>query len=396
MGWIKNIQKQLESGSSLVTWIWFGLATIAALLLFLRGPETLNNFYIYKGVFWHSIHKENLYLPYPSEYTDVNHYGPAFSLFIMPFAILPVYMGSFLWAIANSFVLYYSITRLSLSQLQKNTILLIACMEMIGNLQNQQFNPMLAGMILLAFTLIEEKKDFWAAALIMGALFVKVYGIIGLVFIFFSREPRQFIQGCLFWFGFFLLAPMVYSNPSFVLHSYSDWFYNLQNKNIRNMDFAASGGLQDISLMGLIRRISGMDIPNVYFLVPGAIIAILPLLMKHEYSRYNFRLLYVSLLLIMLVLFSSSSESPTYIIAVTGVALWFVLQPFPKSSIVIGLLIFMIILTSISPTDIFPRYLRSHYIIPYALKSLPVICIWLHCLWFIFKEGSYPNKIYYA
>ena len=41
------------------------------------------------------------------------------------------------------------------------------------------------------------------------------------------------------------------------------------------------------------------------------------------------------------------------------------------------LLIFAFILTSLSPTDLFPRFIRNEVIVPYALKVLPCIVIWL-------------------
>jgi type III secretory pathway component EscS len=54
--------------------------------------------------------------------------------------------------------------------------------------------------------------------------------------------------------------------------------------------------------------------------------------------------------LLFLVLFSSGSESPTYIIAVAGVMIWFHLQK-EKTPFIIGLLVFVIILTCFSPSD---------------------------------------------
>ena len=84
----------------------------------------------------------------------------------------------------------------------------------------------------------------------------------------------------------------------------------------------------------------------------------------------------LSSILLAVVIFSAAAESPTYIIAMTGVALWFVLQHSPKKKYVVFLLVFAIILTSFSPSDIFPSYLREHFIRPYALKALPCVLIW--------------------
>ena len=52
------------------------------------------------------------------------------------------------------------------------------------------------------------------------------------------------------------------------------------------------------------------------------------------------------------VLFSTGSESSTYIIAFVGVALWFVAVPWKRSRWDIALMIFAFILTSLSPSDL--------------------------------------------
>jgi hypothetical protein len=41
------------------------------------------------------------------------------------------------------------------------------------------------------------------------------------------------------------------------------------------------------------------------------------------------------------------------------------------------LLIFALLLTSFSPSDLFPKFVRETYVKPYALKVVPCIFIWL-------------------
>jgi hypothetical protein len=119
----------------------------------------------------------------------------------------------------------------------------------------------------------------------------------------------------------------------------------------------------------------------------------LPYLRLKLYSNGKFRLLLLASVLIFTVIFSSGSESPTYIIAFVGVAIWFVLQdrPISKSSWV--LFIFAMILTSFSPSDIVPRFLRETYIRPYALKALPCVLIWGKIIYEMLFFNSNQNKI---
>ena len=58
-----------------------------------------NNFLIFRGVFWHTIHKLPLDVTYPAEYDDLNHYGVFFSTIIAPFALPPVWLGMLLWLV---------------------------------------------------------------------------------------------------------------------------------------------------------------------------------------------------------------------------------------------------------------------------------------------------------
>lgn len=43
--------------------------------------------------------------------------------------------------------------------------------------------------------------------------------------------------------------------------------------------------------------------------------------------------------------------------------------------------ILYILLTSLSTTDLFPRFIRAEYVKPYALKALPCTLIWLKIVW---------------
>ena len=69
-----------------VTILWFIAPFIAVLVLLNRGDLHINNYLIFKNVFWHSVQEQHLYHLYPTEYSDKNHYGPCFSVLIAPFS----------------------------------------------------------------------------------------------------------------------------------------------------------------------------------------------------------------------------------------------------------------------------------------------------------------------
>ncbi len=149
----------------------------------------------------------------------------------------------------------------------------------------------------------------------------------------------------------------------------------------KNNDNQVLGNMQDISLMGFVRRILGdASISNLTFLAFGVPLFALPYIRIKQYKNYAFQLMILASTLLFLVLFSSGSESPTYIIAVAGVMIWFTLQK-EKTPFIIGLLVFVIILTCFSPSDLFPKFIKQNYIIKYSLKAVPCIVVWLRVIY---------------
>jgi Glycosyltransferase family 87 len=351
--------------------IWFALAIFGFSVELFR--DSINNYHIFKGVFWHTYEQVNLYTAYPNEYFDVNHYGPFFSIIIAPFALLPNALGCTLWCLLNAAILYYSITKLPINDKGKLLILLLSALEMTTSLHNVQANPMVCSWLIFAFVLTEKKKDFWATAFIAAGFLMKIYGIVGLLFFVFSKKKFTFSWSFVFWLVIMFAAPMLISSPSFVIQSYQDWFYNIVAKNGENF----SSIMQNMSVMGMLQRIFliKQDL-NLIVLAPAALLILIPLLRFSQYKSLLFRITYLCILLITIVIFSTGAESSTFVIAFVGIAISFVV--FPQNKLIIALLVFALLLTSLSTTDLFPRYVRNNYIRPYSLKALPCFMVWVY------------------
>lgn len=352
--------------------LWFGLSFFAAIKQAIT--HHYNNYLIFKYTFFNLVHQHNLYLPQPNHFFDVNHYGPVFGLFIAPFIWLPDPIAVVLWVMFNAFVLYHAIIRLPLNHNQKIIILLLCAHELMTASYNTQFNPCMTAIILLSFIFIKQKNDFWAACVIALGTFIKLYGIVGLAFFFFSKQKIKLITGIIFWSVVFFLLPMIISSPAFVIQTYKDWMAVLIEKDTAN----AVSLMQDISAMGLIRRIFHLSISNSSVLLPALAIFGSSYLFIKKYKDDVYQLLILSSTLLFTVLFSSGSESPTYIIAFLGVAIWFVNLSKPATPLEISLLVFAFILTSLSPSDIFPKSIKTEYVVKYALKALPCLLVWLY------------------
>ena len=352
----------------------FGLWMLLPVIMWIMKLNRANNFLIYRGSFWNAVRGWNLYMPNPAEYGDLHHYGPFFSLLFAPFAIVPKWLGLLMWGFALSLFLYWAIRRSQFTKYQQLFILWFCAHEMLTALYMQQFNIAIAATILLAYYLIEKEKDFWAAFFIMMGTFVKVYSIVGLAFFFFSKHKVRLIVSLAFWAVVMFIAPMPFFHGwDYIVGQYGEWYVSLANKNMEN----TVNIMNNISLLGMVHRISGVWFNDLWMIVPGLILFSLPYLRRDQYQYVGFRQTLLASVLMFVLLFSTGSESSGYIIALIGVVVWYTAAPWERSKWDVALMVFVFILSSMSPSDLFPAYLRKTYVQPYALKALPVTIVWL-------------------
>ena len=358
--------------------IYLLISIISAISKYAGGPLKYNNYMIFKNVFTNTLAPRNIYLQYPEIHFDSNHYGVFFSILIAPFAILPDWLGIVLWNVANTSVFLFAIYKLPFSKAKKAFFAWLCLQEFITAAVSLQFNIALTGLLMLSAVYVYERKETKSAIAILIGFFVKLYGIAGLSSFFFMKNKWRFILSFMGFGIIFLVLPMLLSSPQFGIQSYGDWFQSLSEKNLSNQ---VLGNRQDYSLMGIVRRVSGnSEISNLVFLLPGILVFGLPYLRIKQYKNLPFQLMILASTLLFIVLFSSGSESPTYIIAVAGVMVWFTMQK-EKSPLIIGLLIFVIILTCFSFSDLFPKFIKENYIMKYSLKALPCCIVWFRVIY---------------
>ena len=353
--------------------LWLLLGVVAAL----AKLHAHNNFLIFRGVFWHVWQQLPLYEAYPQEYFDVTHSGPLFSLVIAPFAVVPDWLGLVLWCVSLSVFLYVAVRRSTMTQRQQVFILWFCAHELLTALFMQQFNIAIAAIILLAFFLIEKEHDAEAAFFIVVGTLVKLYGIVGLAFFFFSRHKVRFLLSLAGWGTLLFALPMLISSPAYIVGQYYDWFVCLTEKNSENLESVA----QNISLLGMVHRTTGLQFSDLWLILPGMLLFAIPYLRLSQYRHVAFRQTLLASVLMFVVLFSTGSESSGYIIALVGVVIWYTAAPWHRGAWDVALLVFVFVLSSLSPSDLFPAYLRREWVQPYALKALPVTVVWLRLCW---------------
>ena len=356
----------------------FGLWMIIAIFGMLKLHRWDNNFLIFRGVFWHTLHNTSLYAAYPQEYTDINHYGPLFSLIIAPFAAIPEWLGMLGWLIFLVAWLFVTIRLSGLSHHQQVFIFWFCAETLTTAVFMQQFNIAIAAIIISSFFLIEREHDFWAAFFIMLGTLVKLYGIVGLAFFFFSKHKGKFILSLVFWAIVLFCVPMLISSPEYIITQHKEWIKCLIGKDTENIYSTK----QNISLLGMIRRFSGnMSYSDLWLIIPALILFALPYLRKKQWGYLAFRETYLASVLLFVILFSTGSENSGYIIALTGACIWYTAAPWKRSHWDILLMVIVFLLSGMGNSDIWPKALRKGIVEPYTLRALPISILWLKLCW---------------
>ena len=354
--------------------VLLGIWTLLSLVGMLKLHRSHNNFLIFKGVYWHTVNGTSLYAAYPSEYSDVNHYGPLFSLIIAPFALLPEWAGMLLWLLFLSGWLFAAIYWSGLRKSQQVYIYWFCGFTLLTALFMQQFNIAIAAIILSSFFLIEKEHEGWAAFFIVLGTLVELYGIVGLAFFLFSRHKLRLTLWLAVWSVILFLAPMAISSPDYVIGQYHEWFTCLVEKNTHNLNSFA----QNISLLGFVRRTTGhADYSDLWLIIPGMALFALPYLRFSQYKNLAFRETILASVLLFVILFSTGSEASGYVIALLGVCIWYTAAPWKRGKWAIALMVFVFILSGMGNCDLIPKTIRHDYIQTYALRALPISIVWL-------------------
>ena len=392
--------KALSNKNNLLL-LYITLALAASIQALLSGTKTFddsgieytryNNYRIFERSFYHLLHHQDLYSLYPQEQWDLYKYTPTFSALFGLFAVLPDWAGLSLWNLANVLVLLFAVYRLPhLRDAEKGLVLMIVLVELLTSVQNAQSNGLLAGLLVLSFGLLEDKKYLWATLCILFSAFIKLFGVVGFaLFLFYPRKWKLALYTVLWTFLLALIPLLFVSYEQYIrlLHSY--W-------NMLSHDHSTSYGY---SVMGWLHSWFAVEVNKNSVVLAGVLLFVLPLIRFRQYQNYTLRYLALCSVLIWIVIFNHKAESPTFIIAMAGVALWFVASE--KTPLTIALFACAFVLTSLSPTDLFPGYLREEYVIPYALKGFPCILIWLKVLYDmavvrtdVLAERGYPAPLH--
>jgi hypothetical protein len=326
-----------------------------------------NNYVIFRQSFYHLVGQQDLYVERLAEHWDYFRYSPSFALAFGGFAWMPDLPGLLLWNTLNGVVLFLAWTTLPV---RSERVGLAAgwfvAIELMTALQNAQSNALIAGLLILAFNFLERRRVAWGTLMIVVAAFIKLFGLAAFLLWLLYPQKKKFVFFSLFWVSAIALAPLIVVPPAQLARLYGSWWTLLSN------DYAGSAGL---SLMAWLQAWFGVAPPRGIVVLIGLAVLGWPLVSARRYGDFAFRLLFLCDILIWVVIFNHKAESSSYIIAVSGIALWFFAQQRSRINLVLVSIAF--IFTCLSPTDIFPRVLAATVFVPYVVKAAPCVFIWV-------------------
>ena len=338
--------------------LWVGAVVIVSVQ---AAANQNNNFEIFRTSWLNLLSDKDLYAT-SLRHFDLFMYSPTFAVLFAPFAVLPFWLGVLLWNGANAGALYWGLGRV-LSAEQAFVARLIVFMDTVGSMQNAQSNALVAGLIIITFAELERRREFRASLAVAIGTAIKIFPLVAVVFSIFRpwRVPR-FALYCLIVGVLLLSAPLLFMSPDALIDQYRTWMSHQRVKD---------GGY---SIMHHLQMWLGVTWANWPVQLLGAVVLLAPLIQVPHWGDLRFRLLLLASTLMFCVLFNHAAESPSFVIAVAGVSIWFAVSPRDRVSWTV--LAMVIVGTVLSASEAMPAVLRQHVFVPYKLKTLPVLLVW--------------------
>ena len=358
---------------------------IACVLISLKISflESYDNYDCFVASFEHLKKQYDLYLMYPLEYHTEYNYSPSFAFFMGLFYYFPDWLGILLWNLTHTVALLVAIKLMPIEQKKKIFIYWFCLIEYITAAENVQTNASVTALIMLIYIFQEKGKTSWSSLFFAFGFFFKIYVLTAGVFFLCYKKRGAFMLKGLSWAILFFALPLLIVSFDQLIFLYQSWFHRLQLQTIRD----------SLSLIGLIGMFKSIQIDQGWIILAGTLSMLIILFKKEVYQNSQFRQLYLGGILLFTVVFNPGVESPSYIIAVAGAAIWYITLDRLKWHQ--WLMVFLFVFTCLSPTEIFPKSIREDILKPYHIKAIPCIIVWAVCMFELFtwkKQVSHKGN----
>jgi hypothetical protein len=342
-----------------------------------------NNYIIFVESFSNLLAGENMYIRHTDVYADLYKYSPTFALVMAPFKALPVWAGLWVWNVTGILLLLAGLKQFNANPVHLFLLVLILTPEAAAAVSNSQSNTHIAGLLLLSASAMERGKTAQSTLFLVSTVFIKIFT--GVLVLFYLLYPRIWRSAGWFilWTVLFFIAPVVITGFTGLIQQYHNWWEMLRADHADSIGYSVAGILDAIS-SGQVNK----DLITAF----GGVLLLLPLIKWRAYSDYVFRISYFSLVVIWMVVFNHKAESPTFIIAMTGVVILAHVNNYQKAFLI--LLCASLIFTSLTTTDLCPRAFRATVIDPYRIKALfPSLTFFYAVYYLLFYRKSAIQQV---
>lgn len=348
----------------LVALLWSGAIVAATVQQGVTSQN--NNFRIFRAASRHLFAGRDLYAAYPAEHFDFYKYSPTFALLFAPFAYVPFAPAMLLWNALNAGALYVAIG-LVLPRRAATVARAIVFLDMLGSLQNVQSNALVAALMVFTFAAYERHHTALGSLAAVAGTYIKLFPIAGVSFaVFHPRKLRVAIAVAL-GMALFAILPLLVTSPDRLLAQYGSW------RAIQATDSLNRG----FTVMRMIEELTHAGLPNWPIQLAGVLLLLAPVVVQRwRWHDWDLRRLYLCSVLVFCVIFNHQAESPTFVIAITGIAIWFATVARP-SRWEWALLAFVVVFTILASSDLMPRTIQRDFFDRYRFKTVPLIVVWI-------------------
>jgi hypothetical protein len=356
--------------------LWLAAVVVVSLQ---ASAQHNNNFEIFRTASENLLAHRDLYGANPSHH-DFYKYSPTFALLFAPLALVPFTAGILAWNAANALALYWSIGQ-ALEPKPALAARAIVFLDTVGSMQNAQSNALSAGLMIMAFTFLYARRDLRAALAIAVGTAIKIFPVVAAVFVVFRpyRVPR-FAAISAGVAVLFVAAPLLVLSPQELAAQYRSW----------GAISSADTSMRGYSVMEQIHLWTAADWPNWPVQLVGGVLLLAPLARISRWGVERFRLLVLASVLMFCVLFNHKAESPSFVVAAAGVAIWFVVTR--RDWLAWSAFALFLVGTVLSASDAMPATLQEGFFEPYRFKTIPVLAVWVLTQFALWTESSAPRQ----
>lgn len=325
-----------------------------------------NNFKVFRSAAVNLLAHRDLYAAHPEQHFDFYKYSPTFALLFAPFAALPFAFALLIWSLLNS-VLLLSVLRRLLPDRQATLATALVYLDVLFALQYTQSNGLVTALVLLAYLALERQRQPGAAALIGVAGFIKLFPFGAAALAVFHPRRARFIALVAAVVLVLAALPLLVIPPHELAAQYRSWWAI----EMSDADRVNRGD----SVMQYLHLWLGTDWPNWPVQLAGTALLLLPVaLERHRWGDATFRLRWLCSLLVYFVLFNHQSERASFVIAYTGLFVWFAASA--PDRLRWGVALAAVTVLVLYDVEILP-WSAKQLLIHYRVKGLPCLAAWL-------------------